>query len=335
MIWETTGQCTEYSTSCTYAANPGSVTDSSLTSRLAAFTPPATKTSITAQSRNIKKIPPKIFVPYTVLTDLRLDNNIIDEVYCDSFDGLTTLTELRLENNKLGMVPNISHMSNLVRLHLYNNDITHIPIGHLGTMPDLIQLFLQENPIKCIDDQHIFDSFPNLNMFKMFDTELTKYPCQNHTTLQQFYISHASFQTFNDCKPFLKLPSLTHFELSYSALKEFPDLIGASNLRSLNLRNDQIDIMPNGTNLTFPNNSLTEILLYYHKFKTFPNRFFDRMNKLEAFNASYGAAEVPEDHFMSREEQLTLLDFYLNSIQKLPNFTGIETHYKLNHIKLD
>ena len=121
-----------------------------------------------------------VFCSFPSLTHLNLQNNIIRDLYVDSFTGPQNLDTLILDSNKITFLPQgiFSSLSNLQKLYLSGNNIKRVHSDVFDPLPLIMQndslhayatvkyLNLNNNHIKTID-QHAFQNLVSLKSLHM------------------------------------------------------------------------------------------------------------------------------------------------------------------------
>ncbi|XP_033219750.1 leucine-rich repeat-containing protein 15-like [Belonocnema kinseyi] len=113
---------------------------------------------------------------------LDLDNNVIDKINSDTFSHLAKLETLSLGRNSLSILPAqwMIKLQNLRYLNLEENFFTNIEALELNDSPSLMQLFLQNNPLKYLR-AHSLDLVP-ANVTIELDKSLSAMSeCKNNT----------------------------------------------------------------------------------------------------------------------------------------------------------
>ncbi|KAK5864700.1 hypothetical protein PBY51_015921 [Eleginops maclovinus] len=113
---------------------------------------PASLEELRLDDNRISTIPTHAFRGLSSLRRLVLDGNLLanTRIADDTFSRLSNLTELSLVRNALQSPPVYLPSSHLVRLHLQDNGMTHIPRGALDGMRRLQRLDLSGNNLTTL-----------------------------------------------------------------------------------------------------------------------------------------------------------------------------------------
>ncbi len=164
----------------------------------------------------------------------------------DFFPAFPSLQSLYLQFNRLTVFPDLSNASDtLQNLFLPYNNITHIDVVRLQSLPNLRRLQLTENPyLQYFPDGELFSA--TLDTLELFGTSLLEFPDLPGygRTLRILTISKAHFTSIpvSRLKQLSVLRILTLMDIP---LVEFPDIsVINSSLLYLNVEDTEISEIP-------------------------------------------------------------------------------------------
>ncbi|XP_040275831.1 toll-like receptor 13 [Bufo bufo] len=142
---------------------------------------------------NIMLLSKRCFYELRHLQMLRLDNNLITDLYYNSFLGLGKLTTLILRNNRVSVIfENVfQNLENLIILDLGGNKITQVKKGSFIGMKSLSKLYLDNNQIKQISGDMFNGVEATLQVLDLKSNQLRYLSSQQYVTpfskLQKIY----------------------------------------------------------------------------------------------------------------------------------------------------
>ena len=166
-------------------------------------------------SKDLAQLIPIINQELPNLTDLSLDNNIIESLP-DSIGSLSNLYYLYLSNNNITIVPDsIENLSNLRYLYLNNNNITTLP-DTIGNLSNLKWLDLDNNNITIVPDS--IGNLSNLNQLNLNNNNLESLhdSIGNHDNLIVLFLNNNNFTIVPEA--IANLPYLRNMVLSENPL---------------------------------------------------------------------------------------------------------------------
>ncbi|KAL4657652.1 toll-like receptor 13 [Arapaima gigas] len=238
-----------------------------------------------------------------LLTTLRLDNNLLTDLYEESFEDLYNLQILNLRNNRISVIFNktFHNLNNLRILDLGGNKISQLkPLAFVG-LNNLTNLYLDRNHLKEIDKSNFEQLQATLQVLD----------------LQQNLIRYLSNRTKS---PFVQLTKLQDLKLGGQmpfgmTLLPHGFFHGLSSLKSLYLTDNQIfsfqtDAFDDLTNLEFLTLDSSGIGMTQLHPGTFKN-----LRKLQKLNAeNMGIESLSADVFGNLTE-LQVLQLTHNAIK--------------------
>ena len=253
------------------------------------------------------------------LESLSLDNNKLETMPEDVFDGLGKLKKLRLVWNQLKIV---------------------IP-DWFSQLPALELLDLSFNNLETIPDKS-FDKLHKLNLLALSSNRLTTVSAawfSQLTALDELYLSDNQFEFIHD-DAFQTLNQLVRLELFYnSKLKNISNLlfnrtpslqildIGVNRL--LTIPDDMFNDLRQLTELSLSANDLTTVKTAWfkqlthletlnlsgNKFETIPENAFERLSKLKKLDLSYGSLKSLSCALVQNKPHLESLTLYGNPLE--------------------
>ena len=148
-------------------------------------------------SKDLAQLIPIINQELPNLTDLSLDNNIIESLP-DSIGSLSNLYYLYLSNNNITIVPDsIENLSNLRYLYLNNNNITTLP-DTIGNLSNLKWLDLDNNNITIVPDS--IGNLSNLKWLNLDNNKIKFVPDSigNLSNLNQLNLNNNNLESLHD-----------------------------------------------------------------------------------------------------------------------------------------
>ncbi|XP_030590221.1 fibromodulin [Archocentrus centrarchus] len=248
--------------------------------------PPTYPTAMYCHSRNLQHVP---YVP-SHIKYVYLQHNQITSIQDGVFDNATNLVWIVLLHNKLNsdkISKNVfSKLTNLDRLLLDHNDLTHVPpnlpksitdlrLGHnkiskllsssFEGMSNLTTLHLQANDIEDIGG--VFKGMKSLTMLDIRKNKLRKIPNNLPESLQQLYLEFNDIETipadFLTMYPKLQFVRLAHNKLTDKGLPS--NVFNISTLVELDLSFNKLEKVPvvsmNLENLYLQGNKIKEFSL--------------------------------------------------------------------------
>ncbi|TFK44092.1 hypothetical protein BDQ12DRAFT_701704 [Crucibulum laeve] len=172
--------------------------------------------------RSLRAIPVVLHKHAEMIVLLKLSRNPMLEIPLDFIQSCTHIRDLKLSNMAMKKIPtSLRHSATLHRLDLSSNRISDLDDAHLGDIPELMYLFLQNNRIEKLP-WHFprLHALVNLNIsnnkFSVFPTVVT-----HLLKLQELDIS---FNMINLIPPEIgRLKALERFILVGNHVAKFPD----------------------------------------------------------------------------------------------------------------
>ncbi|TSZ83251.1 Toll-like receptor 13 [Bagarius yarrelli] len=239
------------------------------------------------------------------LITLRLDNNLLTDLYNESFEDLHRLQKLNLRNNKISVIfdNTFYSLSNLSILDLGGNMITHLmPLAFAG-LDSLNNLYLDRNRLVEIDGQLIGSLHRTLNVLDLHGN----------------FIHYMTEHVFS---PFVNLTKLTDLKLDGQLpyginLLPYAFFRGLTSLRSLYLSNNHISFLSTETfddlkNLTFL--TLDDSCIGVTQLKP---GIFKNLHKLEKLTVENMGIESFSEEVFGNLTDLKILHLNRNAMQTL------------------
>lgn len=250
--------------------------------------------SITIQRCDIVSIPEKAFEGLSI-SQMYVQDNSLETLFSQSFNGIEELTYLNLEGNRISSLPAqlFRELSNLTWLHLGHNQISELATGSLDGLLNVEFLYMLANNITSLPNG-IFDHLVAVTYFQLAD--------------------NAGIELKEDI--FSTMEKLRFLYLYNSGIKNLPIGVfrGLISLHSLYLQNNLI------TELT-PNNSSEGL--------------FEGMTNLEILklNDNKISGSLPKNALKGLKN-LKTLELQNNNIATLELQSFIDAEKALEHLEL-
>lgn len=179
---------------------------------------------------------------------LNLNNNKLQGIPEDAFDGIGHLRQLRLEGNQISELPSnvlstAKHTLDL--LDLSGNKLTRVPSDVVSNAGNLMYLDLSENKISglaCLD----FRNLPQLVELRLNDNELANIESlafKNVPQLRYFYLQKNLLGDLDALNFVGTFPQLEVLDLSNNALTKVPTLESHQSIRQVRLDFNKIGVV--------------------------------------------------------------------------------------------
>ena len=154
---------------------------------------------------------------------LVLENNLLHKLHLGAFDGLSNLIWLDLSNNIIqDLEPGVfTGLSNLTFLSLRNNSLYETQTNLFSNLTNLETLYMTGNKISEIQ-VGTFKNLPNLRTLALYSCKLhsaTRYMFRDLTNLENLYLHKNSLSKIEP-NTFVKLINIKHLWLSHNKLDE-------------------------------------------------------------------------------------------------------------------
>ncbi|SCV03528.1 LAMI_0H08878g1_1 [Lachancea mirantina] len=218
-------------------------------------------------------IPPIIFYQYTSnIESLDVSNNANIFLPLDFIESAIKLSSLRMVNIRASRFPpNITEAYKLVSLDLERNFIKRVP-NAISNLANLTILNLQCNELERLPNG--FTSLKNLQLLDVSSNKFSQFPeviCHCTSLLQ----IDLSYNKIPNVPPSVNgLVKLAKMNLSNNRITQLADLVGMTNLRTLNLKHNRI----NSVKLNAPN--LQNLFLSDNRISVFDDKLL-RLRTLE------------------------------------------------------
>ena len=178
------------------------------------------------------------------LVELRLDNNRLQDLPAEAFDGLSELQVLNLENNAIRSIPRaVARCSKMIRLHLSKNQLESIPES-LGALSQLQLLELRENRLESLSARFTtgLSSLKTLDARRNRLREIPMLPQSPH--FRELLLSF-NFITQLDAARLLGAAQLSVLDLADNKLESIDSTVAdLRNLAFLNVANNNLRGLP-------------------------------------------------------------------------------------------
>lgn len=184
--------------------------------------------------------PPIIFYQKAAeIESLDLSSNANSFLPLDFIETAISLTSIRMVNLRASKFPqNITSVATLISLELSRNFIKNIPTS-ISKLTNLTILNLQCNKLSELPES--FSSLQHLQLLDLSSNLFDVYPEVINNCLNLLQVDFSSNRIEKLPASINKLTKLAKLNLSYNNLKVIPNLSNMTNLRTINLKDNQIN----------------------------------------------------------------------------------------------
>ncbi|XP_044050005.1 leucine-rich repeat-containing G-protein coupled receptor 5-like [Siniperca chuatsi] len=304
----------------------------SVPSNLSSFT-----SSLDVSMNQLSELPAHVFSSLHHLHELRLAGNTLTKISRDVFTGLVGLKLLTLQNNHLKTVPSeaLENLKNLHSLRLDANFISRLPASSFKGLASLRYLWLDDNILTEVPVLTL-SALTELQALTLALNNISYIPDRAFASLSQLLVLHLRDNCIHSLgrRSFDGLHNLQMLDLSFNRINSFPAAIKClSNLRDLNLQNNNIRVIPE--NAFSGNPSIETINIQNNPLHTVGHLSFQLLPELQTLSLSGGSiTKFPDFTGTNRLETLSITGSHISTVpdticEELPNLRKLDLSHNL------
>ena len=218
-------------------------------------------------------------------------------------------------------------------LNLDNNSLTHIPVA-IGTLRNLHDLQLTQNPIKSLDANVLSNIGPSLDYFSLSMGHFSTFPTEMKllTNLTELRMKEVRFSVIDRHALSGQAPTLAQLEIWDSILKELPKaLCDLSNLKTIIIQHNNMSTLGNfSTECSLT--QVTRIHLWNNTITAIYDKDFSGFTNVEYLDLNQNPIRFISKEAFKHNINLTHIDLSITHLHLLP--TTLTTLPKLNTVIL-